>query len=35
LKYIKSAIDGRSKDCPIIEVPEGNEPFIFTRHFHG
>ena len=34
-EYIDKAPDGRSKECPIIEVPEGNEPWIFTRHFFG
>lgn len=34
-QYIQSAPDGRSAECPIIEVREANEPWIFTRHFHG
>jgi hypothetical protein len=34
-QYIAFAPDGRSQDCPIIEVPQGNEPWIFTKHFHG
>jgi hypothetical protein len=34
-QYIASAPDGRPVDCPIIEIPEGNEPWIFTRNFHG
>lgn len=34
-KYIAAASDGRSEHCPIIEIPENNEPRIFTKHFHG
>eukprot|EP00475_Leptophrys_vorax_P033792 TRINITY_DN5371_c0_g2_i1.p1 TRINITY_DN5371_c0_g2~~TRINITY_DN5371_c0_g2_i1.p1 ORF type:complete len:898 (-),score=253.27 TRINITY_DN5371_c0_g2_i1:47-2386(-) len=34
-QYIASAPDGRPADCPVIEIPEGNESWMFTRHFHG
>jgi hypothetical protein len=34
-QYIAFAPDGRSQDCPIVQVPQGNEPWIFTKHFHG
>ena len=34
-EYVETAPDGRPSECPIIEVLEGREPWIFTRHFHG
>ena len=37
LKYVAkaSAVDGRSPDIPIIRIAAGNEPSIFTCHFHS
>eukprot|EP00927_Polykrikos_kofoidii_P023316 TRINITY_DN2151_c0_g1_i1.p1 TRINITY_DN2151_c0_g1~~TRINITY_DN2151_c0_g1_i1.p1 ORF type:complete len:963 (+),score=202.12 TRINITY_DN2151_c0_g1_i1:127-2889(+) len=34
-KYIESALDGRSKDTPVVTVNAGFEPTLFTCHFHG
>jgi gelsolin len=34
-QYLDACCDGRSPNCPIIEIPENNEPWIFTKYFHG
>jgi len=35
LEYVQKAPDGRSKDTPVYKIEAGNEPPLFTAHFHG
>lgn len=34
-EYINTASDGRSVDTPVVQIAAGNEPQMFTQHFHG
>lgn len=34
-KYVAEANDGRDEDIPIVRVPAGAEPVMFTSHFVG
>lgn len=36
-KYVEAAVktDGRDPDTPVMKVSAGNEPTLFTCHFHG
>ena len=34
-EYINTASDGRSVDTPVVQIAAGNEPHMFTQHFHG
>ena len=34
-QYVASADDGRDPELPIIRVNAGDEPRMFSAHFHG